>query len=219
MTSAPKLRYDEGCLAAHALNLIGDRWALLVVRELMLRPKRFQAIRAGVPGITPAVLTGRLAQLAEAGVVRHDPLDGTYGLTPAGQGLRPVLVALCHWGAGIAGHDPRRFISPTALMISMTAMIDAGAARGRVLRAGFDMGAERFVQVLDGDGVLRPQAVAEIEADFTLAGDGNRLAGAVYGTAPLAMMEQARLIAICGDAAAAQDFVGLFSLYRPGGTA
>lgn len=59
----PRLRYDEGCLAAHALNLIGDRWALLVVRELMLRDKRFQAIRTGLPGITAGVLTQRLSQL------------------------------------------------------------------------------------------------------------------------------------------------------------
>src|SRR3546814_9400057 len=59
------IRYDEGCLAAHALNLIGDRWALLVVRELMFAPKRFQMIRAGMPGITASVLTARLAQRSE----------------------------------------------------------------------------------------------------------------------------------------------------------
>ena len=51
----PRIRYDEGCLAAHALNMVGDRWALLVVRELMLAPKRFQAIRHGLPDITAAV--------------------------------------------------------------------------------------------------------------------------------------------------------------------
>lgn len=48
-----RIRYDEGCLVAHALNVVGDRWALLVVRELMLTAKRFQAIRTGLPGITP----------------------------------------------------------------------------------------------------------------------------------------------------------------------
>src|SRR3546814_7132827 len=63
------IRYDEGCLAAHALNLIGDRWALLVVRELMFAPKRFQMIRAGMPGITASVLTARLAQLRRAAVI------------------------------------------------------------------------------------------------------------------------------------------------------
>ena len=67
-----RIRYDEGCLAAHALNLIGDRWALLVVRELFFAPKRFQMIRAGLPGVTASVLTARLAQLREAGVLTHD---------------------------------------------------------------------------------------------------------------------------------------------------
>lgn len=217
MTDAGKisrLRYDEGCLAAHALNLVGDRWALLVVRELMLRPKRFQTIRAGLPGITAAVLTTRLNQLIAARLIHRDPLDGTYTLTGPGQGLHPVLVSLCQWGAAQQGHDPRRFISPTALMISMTAMIDTGAAQNRVLRAGFDMGVEKFVLSLTGDGVLRAAAVAEIDADFTLSGDGNRLAGAVYGTAPLTLMADHQMIGVAGDAAAAQDFVDMFSLTR-----
>ena len=87
----PRLRYDEGCLAAQALNLIGDRWALLVVRELVFAPKRFQMIRAGLPGITASVLTGRLGQLVEAGVVAHDVRLGIYSLTDAGHGLLPVL--------------------------------------------------------------------------------------------------------------------------------
>ena len=213
---SPRIRYNEGCLAAHALNFVGDRWALLVVRELMLRPKRFQAIRAGLPGITAAVLTTRLGQLADAGVLRHDPLDATYALTPAGQALHPVLVALCHWGAGQPGHDPRRFISPTALMISMTAMIDGVAARGRVHRAGFEIGAESFVQELDGDGVLRLGAVASVGAgvDFVLGGDANWLAAAVYGTAPLTALAESGMIGLRGDGAAAQDYVGLFSLQR-----
>ncbi|PIE27072.1 MAG: transcriptional regulator, partial [Micrococcales bacterium] len=84
MTDDARLRYDEGCLAAHALNLIGDRWALLVVRELMLAPKRFQQIRAGLPGVTAGVLTGRLKQLGRAGVVKHDSRLGIYSLTEAG---------------------------------------------------------------------------------------------------------------------------------------
>ena len=84
----PGLRYDEGCLAAHALNAVGDRWALLVVRELMLRPKRFQAIRAGLPGITAGVLAQRLSQLDGSGVVQHEAEFGAYALTASGRELR-----------------------------------------------------------------------------------------------------------------------------------
>lgn len=61
---SPQLRHDEGCPGAHALNAVGDRWALLVMRELMFALRRFQMIRAGLPGITASVLTQRLAQLA-----------------------------------------------------------------------------------------------------------------------------------------------------------
>lgn len=204
----PRIRYDEGCLAAHALNIVGDRWALLVVRELMLAPKRFQAIRQGLPGITAAVLTQRLTQLAGAGVVAHD--GGRYGLTASGQGLLPVLQAMCRWGALHPDHDPRRFISPTALVISMTAMI--GLAAGRQATAGMRMGSEGFVLRLTGDGVLRPEAAADPAADFLLAGTGNSLAAAVYGRVPLARLARDGAIGLAGDADAAQDFVDLFRL-------
>ncbi len=127
---SPRIRYDEGCLAAHALNLIGDRWALLVVRELMFAPKRFQMIRAGMPGITASVLTGRLDQLKLAGVVDHDERLGIYALTEAGQGLLPVLEALCRWALTVPGHDPTKFISPSALDDLDGRQRDAGQSRG-----------------------------------------------------------------------------------------
>ncbi|WP_103171746.1 helix-turn-helix domain-containing protein [Paracoccus sp. SY] len=201
----PRIRYDEGCLAAHALNVVGDRWALLVVRELMLAPKRFQAIRHGLPGVTAAVLTQRLAQLIDAGVVAHD--GGVYGLTDSGRGLMPVLQAMCRWAALHPGHDPRRFISPAALVISMTAMMLPNDAQAT---AGMEMGHEAFTLRL-ANGVLHPQAGAGA-SDFTLSGNGNNLARAVYGPVPLARLVQDGVIGLAGDAQAAQDFVDLFRL-------
>ena len=203
----PRIRYDEGCLAAHALNVVGDRWALLVVRELMLASKRFQAIRHGLPGVTAAVLTQRLTQLIGAGVVTHE--GGLYRLTASGRDLMPVLQAMCRWGALHPGHDPRRFISPTALVISMTAMIQG--AEGRQATAAMRMGPEGFALRLTGDGILRPTAGVE-PADFSLSGDGKSLARAVYGPAPLADLAQDGVIGLEGDAGAAQDFVDLFRL-------
>ncbi len=207
-----RIRYDEGCLVAHALNVVGDRWALLVVRELMLTAKRFQAIRTGLPGITPGVLTQRLGQLVHAGVVQHDANLGAYGLTESGRGLLPVLQAMCRWGASHPGHDPRRFISPTALMISMTAMIDTAAARGRTVEAGFRCGHEAFLLRLNGDGILHPEAVSDMTADFVLRGDGNNLAIAVYGPMPLRDLAEGWVVEIDGDIDAAQQFVDLFRL-------
>lgn len=207
----PRLRYDEGCLGAHALNLIGDRWALLVVRELIFAPKRFQMLRAGMPGITASVLNGRLAQLREAGVVRHDERLGIYALTDAGRGLLPVLEALCRWALTVPGHDPSRFISPSALMISMGVNLMRERAGGRAALAGFDFGKEAFEMRLAA-GRLSTAAVARPEAPFILAGSGNAMAAAVYGTAPLPLLIAKGFIGVEGDVASAQAFVDLFRL-------
>lgn len=206
-----RIRYDEGCLAAHSLNLIGDRWALLVVRELMFAPKRFQMIRAGLPGITAGVLTGRLAQLQQAGVVEHDERLGLYALSDAGHGLLPVLEALCRWALTVPGHDPTRFISPSALMISMGVNLMGDRAEGREALAGFDFHSEAFEMRLEA-GRLRTSAVTKPEAPFVLSGNGNTLAAAVYGTAPLPLLVTKGFVGADGDIAAAQDFVDLFEL-------
>ena len=206
-----RIRYDEGCLAAHALNLIGDRWALLVVRELMFVPKRFQMLRAGMPGITASVLNGRLAQLQGAGIVLHDDRLGVYCLTDAGRGLLPVLQSLCRWALTVPGHDPSRFISPTALMISMGVNLIADRAQGREALAGFDMGKESFAMRLTG-GRLDTIAVSRPDTPFVLSGSGNEVARAVYGPAPLPDLIDKGLIGASGDIAAAQGFVDMFRL-------
>ena len=207
----PRLRYDEGCLAAHALNLIGDRWALLVVRELMFAPKRFQMIRAGMPGITASVLTGRLAQLEEVGVVAHDDRLGIYSLTEAGRGLLPVLESLCRWALTVPGHDPSRFISPSALMISMGVNLVPARANGLEALAGFDLGGEAFEMRLTA-GQLTTSAVSRAEAPFVLRGNGNTMARAVYGETALPDLLSAGVVGAEGDLASAEVFLSLFTL-------
>lgn len=206
-----RIRYDEGCLAAHALNLIGDRWALLVVRELMFAPKRFQMIRAGLPGITASVLTGRLSQLAQVGVIDHDERLGIYTLTGAGRGLLPVLEALCRWALTVPGHDPSRFISPSALLISMGVNLVADLARGQDALAGFDFGREAFEMHL-AEGRLQTTSVSKPDAPFVLRGNGNTLAAAVYGATPLPALMSKGLVDAEGDIAAAARFLSLFRL-------
>jgi DNA-binding HxlR family transcriptional regulator len=206
-----RVRYDEGCLAAHALNLIGDRWALLVVRELMFTPKRFQMIRAGLPGITASVLTGRLTQLAEIGVVLHDTRLGVYSLSGQGRGLLPVLESLCRWALMMPGHDPSRFISPSALMISMGVNLIQERATGRSLTAGFDFTDEAFEMRLDG-AALETRFVIPPQAPFVITGTGNTMAAAVYGARPLPDLVAANMVTVSGDMEAAQEFLALFQL-------
>lgn len=208
--------YEEGCIAAHALDLIGDRWALLVVRELMLGPRRFGALRDGLPGISANILTRRLEDLEAAGVLAREAAPGMarvqmYRLTEAGLDLWPVIRALCRWGAGRPGHDPRLFISPTALMLSLRAMCArdrAGAQVVAIAAAG-----EEFV-IHTAPGQFRVARGTAEAAGLRFAGSTNALAVALYGPMPLA--ETARgLIGFEGDLAQGQAFVDLFAL-RPG---
>ena len=96
--------YDDPCGIARALDVIGDRWALLVVRELIFGPKRFVQLRSDLHGISPNVLAQRLRDLEEAGVLRRETLEPPasvpiYVLTGRGRALEPVLVELGRWGS------------------------------------------------------------------------------------------------------------------------
>ena len=219
MTTAAAQRsiYKEGCLAAHALDLLGDRWALLVIRELMLGSKRFQLLRAGMPGLSASVLTQRLASLEAAGLVRRRTLPEpaavqVYDLTEPGRATSPVIEALCRWGAAQPGHDPARFISPTALMLSMRAMIDRRAARELRVRAGFDFGRESFRgELVKGRWEVERGAA---EGDLVFAGTGNALASVIYGPRRFADWQGTGPVRVAGDAALGQRFVDLFDLGR-----
>ena len=208
---SPRIRYNEGCLAAHALDLIGDRWALLVVRELIFVPKRFQMIRAGLPGISAGVLSGRLAQLLESGTIAHDKRLGIYSLTDTGRGLLPVLEALCRWALTVPGHDPSQFISPSALLISMRVNLMRDKVPDCRMIAGLDFGTEAFeMQLIDGN--VSTTSVARPDTPFILSGNGNAMAIAVYGAAPLSSLIARGCIEAQGDISAAQNFVDMFRL-------
>lgn len=209
--------YGEGCIGAHALDLIGDRWALLIVRELMLGPKRFGAIKARVPNAATNMLTRRLGDLESAGVVCRRTLPPpasvvVYELTAQGYALWPLLRELCRWGVAMPGHDPSLPISPTALMLSMRAMMIPGGIRQS---AGFDMQGEGFLMALDADriSVVRdPDPSAEIR----FSGTGNALAAVVYGPAPLRQSIAQGILRFDGDPAQGQAFIDRFRLARPG---
>lgn len=212
----PRRSYDEGCLVAHALDLIGDRWALLVARELMLGPKRFAGLRAGLPGLSANILTRRLTELEAAGVIEKLVLPPpaavqVYALTAAGRALWPVMRALCRWGAAMPGHDPTLFISPTALMLSMRAMV--APEGGPEVTAGFAMGGEIFLARMGGGRyeVARAEAIA---GDLRFEGETNPMAALVYGPLPLAVSVVSGAVSFAGDPLLGQAFVDRFSLRR-----
>lgn len=216
MTSAggqSRRSYEEGCLAAHALDLIGDRWALLVVRELLLGPRRFGSLRAGLPGISANILTRRLEDLAGLGLLRRDVLPPpanvqVYALTDAGFALWPVIRALCQWGAGRPGHDPRQFISPVSLMLSMQAMHRPGETLP--LTASFALGEDHFTGRIGQGYSVRPGRAETPDLAFT--GTANALAQVIYGPLPMAEACAEVGVKFLGDPSLGQRFVDRFSL-------
>jgi DNA-binding HxlR family transcriptional regulator len=96
-------RYDQYCPIAHALGMVGERWSLLIVRELMHGPKRYTDLAASLPGIGTNVLAARLKELESCGLLTKHRLDPpaasqVYELTPYGQELKPVMRTLALWG-------------------------------------------------------------------------------------------------------------------------
>jgi DNA-binding HxlR family transcriptional regulator len=127
--------YNQFCGVARALDLIGERWALLVVRELALGPKRFTDLRQGLPGIATNVLSIRLRQLERDGVVTRRLLPPPapaqiYELTELGRELVPIMLALGRWGAGTMGErSPNQSIRGEWLALALKAFFDPAAAR------------------------------------------------------------------------------------------
>ena len=211
-----KRRYDDACGAAHALDLVGERWALLVIRELMLGPKRFNDIRAGLPGISANVLTQRLEGLEAAGVLvrRRLPPPASaqvYELTPWGYEAEPIFQALGRWAARSPSHDPSLPLSAVSLLLSFRTMIDPERARGIDARIALRLGEERFL-VRIADGHIRAVRGAAAGTDLVLAGTAPAIAAAVYGGVPLAGLEAEGALAVQGDRALAERFVTLFPL-------
>src|SRR5687768_5337480 len=154
--AASRRRYEDACGAAHALDLVGERWALLVMRELMLGPKRFSDLRADLPGISANVLTQRLEGLEAAGVLIRRKLPPpasvqVYELTPWGYESEPIFQALGRWAARSPEHDPSLPLSAVSLLLSFRTMFDPERARGLDARIGLRLGEESFlVRIAEG---------------------------------------------------------------------
>lgn len=220
ITSVPnassRRRYEDACGTAHAMDLVGERWALLVMRELMLGPKRFSDIRADLPGISANVLTQRLEGLEEAGIVVRRRLDPpasgqVYALTEWGHQARPIMGAMGRWATRSPGHDPGRHFSAVSLMLSFQAMNQTELGKDIEAVIGFSLGRENYHARLGG-GMIDVQRGATPDPAVTFTGAPATIASAVYGGVPLAELERDGLLSIAGDRALAERFVKLFPL-------
>ncbi len=137
-------RYGQRCPVARTLDVVGDRWSLLIVRELLLGPKRYSDLADGLPGIGTNVLAGRLSDLQAAGVIARRTLPpptpvAVYELTEAGERLRPVLAELRRWGASYApAAQPEDAARPGWLLQSAASLSDAPIREGVVVELHVD---------------------------------------------------------------------------------
>ncbi|KAA2214624.1 winged helix-turn-helix transcriptional regulator [Teichococcus oryzae] len=208
--------YRDACAAAHALDLLGERWALLVIRELMFGPRRFGEIRASLPGLSANVLTQRLEGLEAAGVLLRRRLPPpasaqVYELTAWGRESEPIFQALGRWGARSPRHDPALPFSAASLLLSMRTMLDPARAAGLSARIGFRLGDDGYLARLE-KGRIEIAAGDPALADLVFEATPPAMAAALYGGQPLSDLEQAGALRIQGDRALAERFVALFPL-------
>lgn len=166
----PRRTYDQACTVAESLDVIGERWTLLIVRELMLGPRRFTQLLDNLPGIGRNLLTARLRHLEEEGLVVRGE---AYTLTEDGRALGPAMAELGRWGVrrrlSGAARQGTTFRAAWA-MFPLSYMADAEAARGVRETYEFRVGDEVFHLRVD-DGRVEPHAGPADAADLVITMD------------------------------------------------
>jgi DNA-binding HxlR family transcriptional regulator len=217
-----KRTYGDACGIARALDTVGERWALMIVRELLLGPKRFTDIRVGLPALSPDVLAQRLRELESSGLVARRVIpppaaSQVYELTPAGSALEPVVIALGRWGGANLPSSPEGTgMSLDAAVLSFPTLFDPERAGDFDATVALRLGAERFVaRVAAGRfKVERGEAAAP---DAAIEADPRTLLDVAHGRRALEDALESGDMQISGDAEAGARFLGLFPIPAPAG--
>jgi DNA-binding HxlR family transcriptional regulator len=211
---AGKRTYGDSCGIARALDFVGERWALLVVRELLLGPKRFTDLRAGLPSLSPDVLTQRLRELEEGGVVARRKLDPpagswVYELTERGRELEPVVIALGRWGSVAPMPSGEMRIGVDSTVLALKTLFDPAAAAAGTYELRLD--GQRFeARIQNGELALARGAAAE--PDALIETDPVTLTQLIWGGASLAAALRSGAATVEGDRPALERFLRLFPL-------
>jgi DNA-binding HxlR family transcriptional regulator len=212
--------YGDRCGIARALDIVGERWALLVVRELLLGPKRFTDLRAGLPHVGPDVLSQRLRELEQSGIVARRKLAPpagarVYELTDRGRELEPVILALGRWGSRAAFPSEGDVFGAESAVLALKTLF-APSAAGRRFAATYELrlGEHRFeAQVADGRF-----DVARGEADHPSAiigTDPATLAAVLWHGRSVAEAQESGDLELQGSSRAVRRFFKLFPLPEP----
>ena len=212
--------YGDGCAIARALDVVGERWALLVVRELLLGPKRYTDLRRGLPNASPNVLSQRLGELERAGVLRRRKLpppagSRVYELTDWGRELEEIVVSLGRWGArSPTPPDDAPIVSADSIILALRARFDPGAAHG--LRASYELrlGEDHFRIDVADDRIQVARGSAD-QPDATIDTDPDTINAVLWGDQSLADAQRSGTITIEGNTTAVERFLRLFPMPEP----
>ncbi len=214
---AAKRTYGDPCGIARALDLLGERWALLVVRELVLGPKRFTDLRAGLSNLSPDVLAQRLRDLERDGVVRRRKLpppagSRVYELTGWGRELEPILLALGRWGSRAPLPPGDAQLGVDAMVLALRTQFDPSAAGGLSATCELRLGEHHFRARVGAGRLDLARAGAEDaeDADAIIETDPGTLAAVLWHGRRLADARRAGAIRIDGSLPAVERFLRLF---------
>lgn len=210
-----KRTYDDSCGIARALDLVGDRWTLLVVRELLLGPKRYTDLQAALRRIAPDILAQRLRDLEAGGLAERTELAGpgrarVYRLTERGRELQPVLLALGRFGSRLPLPDHPAELSPDATAVALLTVFRPERAAGVSARIALGLGVERFTVRLD-DGRLSIDREPDADHDALLETTPGVLTQVLWHGLPTEDAEASGRLRVSGDRAAVDAFLGVFS--------
>jgi DNA-binding HxlR family transcriptional regulator/putative sterol carrier protein len=211
--------YCDGCGVAHGLDLVGERWALLVVRELLLGPKRFTDLRRGLPNASPNVLAQRLRELEQTGIVqrrRLPPPAGSrvYELTDWGRELEPVVLSLGAWALRSPSFPGDAAVSVDSVALALRSMLDRDAAEAFDADLELRLGEDRFHVAIAG-GLIEVERGQVDAPDAVIESDVDAFRGVVWQGRELADALRSGNMRIEGDRRAVERFVRLFPHPEP----
>jgi len=206
--------YGDGCSSAHALDLVGERWALLIVRDLLFGPKRFSDLAAGLPQASPNVVTQRLRELEAAGIVRRRRLPPpastmVYELTEWGAELETILMGLQRWGAASPTFPHDLPAGCDAVMLALKNAFDASVVDDLRALVEIRFGTAAFAVTVGDHRLDIRRGTAERPA-AVIATEPMTLEHVVFGMRSLGDAEAAEDLCVEGDRAVAERFLGAF---------
>jgi DNA-binding HxlR family transcriptional regulator len=211
--------YGDGCGIAHALDLVGERWALLVVRELLLGPKRFTDLRDGLPKSSPNVLAQRLRELEHASIIQRRKLpppagSWIYELTDWGRQLKPIVISLGTWAIRSPSFPRGAPVGNDSVILALNTFFDGDAAGDLDARYELRMG-ENVFDVRVADRRIEVDRGAADDPDAIIETDTATFSALIWDGRDLADALRTGEIAIEGDHDAVTRFLALFPQPQP----